>query len=134
MRSRVVVGTLLFIAALSVGMFASVGMGAYPAQQRLVANFARPTQIAGAIVMGPVLFVHDEAKMETGEACTRVYRYVPGKGAQEEIVAFICKPTERPIVDTFTATCRRALLNGPDLLTEYQFPGDSEAHGVPISR
>jgi hypothetical protein len=42
-----------------------------------------------------------------------------------------CKPTRRDVVDKFTVTCRRAALTGPDVLTEFQFAGDKEAHGVP---
>jgi hypothetical protein len=89
--------------------------------------------IAGAIVSGPVVIVHDDNKMLAGQPCTTVYRYGTKNGRQEEIVAFMCKPTERAAVSQFTATCKRAVLTGPDVLVEYQFAGDKEGHGVPIN-
>jgi hypothetical protein len=131
MRSRVLVGLLVIIGLLAVGTIAASDVGATPSRQWIVATFTRPTIIAGAIVSGPVVIVHDEGKMTSGEPCTTVYRFDTKNGRQEQIVSFMCKPVERRAVDKFTVTCNRAVLSGPDVLVEYQFSGDKEAHGVP---
>jgi hypothetical protein len=133
MRSRVLVGALLLIGVLGVGMLAASDVGATPSQQSIVTNFMEPTLIAGAIVMGPALIVHDEALMAKGEPCTTVYRFDTSRGRQEKIVSFMCEPTHGDVVDKFTVTCRRPGFTGLRVLTEYQFAGDPEVHGVPVS-
>jgi hypothetical protein len=93
-------------------------------------NLKDTTMIAGAFVSGPVVFVHDDARMARGEPCTTVHRFEPGKGAGEEIVAFHCKPRWGKAPARFT-TATTSRPDGPPLLTEYQFAGDEEAHLVP---
>ena len=131
MRSRFLVGASLLIGILVIGTLASTNVGAAPSKEWVIANFLRPTVIAGAIVLGSVLIVHDDERMANGEPCTTVYRFDRVRGRQEKIVSFMCKPTQRDEVDTFTATCRYAVISGPDVLTEFQFAGDKEAHRVP---
>ena len=87
---------------------------------------------AGPFVSGPVVFIHDDAKMAQGQPCTSVHRYEAGKGVGEEIVAFHCKPRWGKAPGQFT----KAVNTTPDglrIMTEYQFAGDEEAHGVPKS-
>ena len=129
MRSRMFIGGLVGLAV--IGSLASATVRTAPARPWMVANFVRPTVIAGAIVQGPVVIVHDDERMARGEACTTVYRFDTRSGQQEPIVSFMCVPVERPEAKDFTATCRRAALSGPDVLTEYHFAGEREAHGVP---
>jgi hypothetical protein len=133
MRSRVLVGTLLLGGVLAFGTFARAGAAAIPSRQWTVVNFDRPTLIAGAVAMGPVLIVHDEAKMARGEPCTVIYKFDKAKGLQKAIVSFACKPVQRSAVDKFTSTCVWTSIHDVYKLTEYQFPGDSEGHGVPDS-
>ena len=94
-------------------------------------NLTETTWIAGRFVTGPVMFEHDDARMARGEPCTRVLRFNPGKGPAEELVAFHCKPRWGQAPDKFTAATSR-LPDGMRVLTEYQFAGDDEAHGVPV--
>ena len=131
MRSRILVGALLVVGLLAVGTLAASSAVTTPSRQEVVAYFVRPTVIAGAIVQGRVLLVHDDQLMAKGEPCTTVYRLGPRRGLQEKIVSFMCRPTRRDTVNKFTVTCSRAALTGPDVVTEYQFAGDPEAHGVP---
>ena len=93
-------------------------------------NLTEATWIAGAFVAGPVMFVHDDARMARGEPCTRVHRFVPGKGPGEEIVGFHCKPRWGKAPNRFTTATDRNP-DGIRVLTDYQFAGDEEAHGVP---
>lgn len=127
MRTKILIETLLLGGALAVSV-----LGAAPARKSAVVNFIRPTIVAGAVAMGPVVFEHDEEKMARGESCTTVYRYDPRKNVRgEAIVAFMCVPRDRPVATTFEATCARAAIDGPDRLMEYQFAGEREGHGVP---
>src|ERR1700682_3032674 len=100
-------GALSVIVALAVVTFGAAVSHAAPSQQRGVVYLAHPTQIAGVIAMGTILVVHDEAKMGSGEACTTIYQYEPGKGPGREITKFSCTPVQRKVVDKFTVSCER---------------------------
>lgn len=127
MRSRIIVGSLVLAALAAVAVARS---SADPTLKWAVVNLKDTTSIAGAFVSGPVVFVHDDAKMANGGPCTSVHRFVPGKGPAEELVAFHCKPRWGKAPDRFTTAIAHPP-NGPGMLTEYQFAGDKEAHGVP---
>jgi hypothetical protein len=106
-------------------------LGAVPVRKAAVVRFMKPTIIAGAAVMGPVVFEHDDARMARGEACTKVYRYdAKNETAGALLVEFMCAPKERELAKDFSATCVKAPA-GPDRLVEYQFAGETEGHGVP---
>jgi hypothetical protein len=124
MRLRIFVGSL-FVFALVVA-----GTHAAPSVKWAVVNVKDTTMIAGRFVTGPVVFVHDDARMARGEPCTTVHRFEPGKGPGEEIVAFHCKPRWGKAPARFT-TATTSRPDGPPVLTEYQFAGDEEAHRVP---
>jgi len=130
MRTRVFIGTLIGVAALAVGVVAAGHDGGQRLQWSTM-YLNRPTLIAGHAVMGPILLVHDEDQMEHGGPCTAIYRFDPATGRREKLVEFACKPVERDLVKQFTATCRPQGSLQLVTLTEYQFAGDTEAHGVP---
>jgi hypothetical protein len=134
MRTRYSVARLLLLAlvvASAIPATASRG----PIRQSAIVYLAAPTLIGGTIVQGPVMFVHDEARMARGEPCTSVHLFDPVRGAIEEITAFHCIPTARPIVSAFTLRTRPNVEVGYGcVLTEYQFAGDAEGHGVPAPR
>jgi len=131
MRSRIL-GTFLLVSAFVAGTVATAGDGVTRGRQRAVAYLAEPTLIGSIIVQGPVLFTHDDGRMARGEPCTTVYLFEPGKGPAEEIASFHCIPTPRKVVHKFTVTTRpNESLGFGCVLTEYQFAGDSEGHGVP---
>jgi hypothetical protein len=125
MRSRIIVASLIVVAGLTVAR-----VTAQPAVKWAAVNLSDTTWIAGAFVSGPVIFVHDDARMARGEPCTSVHRFEPGKGPGEELVAFHCKPRWGKSVDKFTTAISHSP-DGPGVLTEYQFAGDEEAHIVP---
>jgi hypothetical protein len=71
--------------------------------------------------------------MARGEPCTSVQLFSPGEGPAEEIASFHCIPRARSVVSTFTIRTRPNTEHGFGcVLTEYQFAGDGEAHGVPM--
>jgi hypothetical protein len=131
MRPRVFAGACLLVGVLTP---AAVAISGYhkPGIKTAFVDLTEPTLIMSTIVQGPVAFIHDEAKMARGEPCTTVKLVEPGKGPLEEIASFSCIPKSRGAVAKFTVrTSPNAELGYGCVLTEYQFAGDSEAHGVP---
>ena len=128
MPSRIILGSLLVAAAMTIGSVAQTG--ADPAIKWAAINLRDTTMIAGTFVSGPVVFVHDDAKMADGQPCTSVHRFEPGKGVGEELVAFHCKPRWGEAPDQFTQGVRTSP-DGLRVMTEYQFAGDKEAHEIP---
>ena len=132
MRSRIFVGALAIAGILATGSVATSGDGGSRGRQSAIYYLTEPTLIGSTIVEGPVLFTHDDAKMARGEPCTTVYLLESRKRAGEEIASFHCIPTPRKVARKFTVTTRpNAALGFGCVLTEYQFAGDSEGHGVP---
>jgi hypothetical protein len=134
MRNRVFVGTLLLAGMLATVVLANTGDGVTSARQWATVYLAEPTLIGSTVVQGPVLFTHDEAKTARGEPCTTVYLFEPGKGPAEEVTSFHCIPRPRPVAARFTVRTRpNDALGFGCILTEYQFAGDREGHGVPVA-
>jgi hypothetical protein len=132
MRSRIIVGSLFLLGVFAAGTIATSGDGVAPPRQWGIATFTDPVLITDQILMGSYLIVHDDAKMERGEACTSFYRFDPAKGPQEEVLSFHCTPATRKVADKLTLTqseARSAI--GIARITEYQFAGDCEAHEIP---
>jgi hypothetical protein len=130
MRSRILVGVFAVLALLGSGVLAASDAGGAPSQKWVAVYFQNPTSIAGAIVQGTVMILHDDELMAKGGECTQVYRFDKSKGPKELVVSFMCTPTQHQVVDKFTATCERGSGN-VDQLIAYQFPGDTEQHAVP---
>lgn len=129
MRPRYIVGSLVLLGIALAGSRTA----ADPALKWAIVNLTDATVIAGAFVSGPVVFVHDDAKMARGGPCTSVHEFDAKKGLGKEVVAFHCKPRWTKAPARFTqATATRP--DGPRVMTEYQFAGDEEAHGIPTTK
>ena len=128
---RAIIGSVLLIGMLGPAAVATRGAGG-PSHQSSIVRFERPTWVASAMLIGTYVIVHDEDKMARGEPCTALYRVV-GTPAHplEEVVSFHCIPRPRTVVSRFTSLVSSNPATGVDTLTEYQFAGDSEGHGVP---
>ncbi len=120
MKSRMFVVAAALFAMLVVGL-TTAGISAAPNLKWALVNLTEPTMIAGKLVSGPVMFVHDDAKMVRGEPCTGVFRFTPGKGAGEELVAFHCKPRLTKAPDVFKAAITNSVY-GPRVLTGTNSP------------
>lgn len=132
LNPRTVCGGLLLGAVLAPAAIATSGDRGSPSVQQAIVNVMEPTRIGDVMVMGPVAIVHDD-RMYTGEPCTTVYRFEPGVGVGEELAVFGCLPRKAMIVTTFTMKTERDPMTGCAVLTEFQFAGDTEAHGVPTT-
>lgn len=129
---RSVIGAVLVVATLGSGTLAAGDARRVALRQSATVFIAEPTLIGNTIVIGPVLFVHDDGKMARGEPCTSVRLVDPASGPTEEIAAFHCVARRGAIVHRFTLTTRPNLSLGYGcVLTAYQFAGDPEVHGVP---
>ena len=125
MRSRVLASALFLVVVSTAATLANSAT-----KQWTIVNFRDPVQVKDAIVMGPVLIVHDDVKMANGEPCTTFYRFDPARGPREELVSFHCRPVRRDLTAFSTFTVER---RAPECkrLVEYQIAGDSEGHGIP---
>jgi len=98
-------------------------------KQKATTQFNQPVVVQGVTLKGEYLFVHDDAAMARGEACTRIYKG-NAEIANNLVVEFHCVPIQRTKANYFLArTVRRA--DGIIELNEFQFKGDTEAHGTP---
>jgi hypothetical protein len=103
-----------------------------PHKDRAVTTFYEPVNLLGVTLKGQYLFVHDDAAMARGEDCTRVY-----KGEAEIpdnlVLSFHCIPSPRSKATSFTV---RTLTLAPGIVevTEIQFEGTTETHGVPVRK
>lgn len=100
-------------------------------KQSAVTNFDRAVVLHGVTLKGEYLFVHDDAAMQRGEACTYVYE---GNAPLPEklVISFHCVPIQRAKAKNFTV---RSVESSPGIneLQEFQFAGDTEGHAVPTS-
>lgn len=133
MKSFLLFIALLCAVTLSSSSAPSVTNAANAAKkERAVTMFSQPVNLMGMTLKGEYLFVHDDAAMVRGEACTFVYK---GNADVPEklVVSFHCTPAARAKVANFTV---RTLLISPGQseLREFQFAGSSEAHLVPVSQ
>ena len=134
MRSSKLVAAGLLLSVFGGGVLAASRGGSASARQWAIVYLQEPTLIGSTIVQGPVIFTHDEAKMARGEPCTTVQLFEPGQGPAEPIASFHCTPVRRAPVHAFTIRTRPNTQDGFGcVLTEYQFAGDSEGHGVPVT-
>jgi hypothetical protein len=132
MKARLVLGIALVVGLLGVGTFASRGDASVNApRQWAIVNILDPVSVKGEIVMGPVMIVHDDEKMARGEPCTTFYRFDAARGPREELVSFHCTPVQRSVAGTTKLTLQHGIEGACKRLIEYQFAGDTEAHGIP---
>ena len=128
--------SFLFVTLLCVVTLSSSVLGSKAAdagkRQKATALFSQPVRLQGVILKGEYLFVHDDAAMARGEACTFVYK---GNTAAKEnlVVSFHCVPAQRLKVASFTVRTQQTA-PGIDELREFQFAGDTEAHMVPEAK
>ena len=129
MKSLLLLFALLFAVALS-SSSAVVSKASNPAKkQKAVAQFNEPVRLQGVLLQGQYLFVHDDAAMARGEACTFVYKG-DAEIASKLVVSFHCTPVQRQKVSSFVLRTEQ-VTPGVNELREFQFSGSTEAHVVP---
>ena len=127
MKSLFLLFALLFAVALSTS--SAIVSKASNGKQKAVAQFNEPVRLQGVLLKGKYLFVHDDAAMRRGEACTFVYKG-DAEIAGKLVVSFHCTPVQRQKVSSFSVRTEQ-VSPGINELREFQFSGETEAHGVP---
>lgn len=126
---------VLFSVVLCALIFGSVSWKSAAAsdvqKRRAVAEFPNPVTVQGIVLKGKYLFVHDDAAMKRGEACTYIYK---GEAAVRDnlVTSFHCIHVERTKANNFIWRSREIAPGLVELL-EFQFNGETAAHRVPIS-
>jgi hypothetical protein len=100
-----------------------------PAKQMTEIWFKQPTLVGRSILQGRYVIEHDNDRMARGEPCTHIYAF---DDRTKPVVAFHCTHLERGrateniavIVSTGDPALKR--------FTEFQFAGETAAHGYPI--
>jgi hypothetical protein len=100
-------------------------------KRKAVAEFPKPVSVQGVLLEGTYLFVHDDAAMNRGDACTFIYKGVVEQ--RDKLVAsFHCIHIERKPVKNFIWRSRETA-PGVVELVDFQFSGETAAHGVPLA-
>ncbi|MGH9822803.1 MAG: hypothetical protein ACREDR_06075, partial [Blastocatellia bacterium] len=104
-------------------------------REQAVVEFQDKTLVAGVVLQGKYLVVHDEALSAKGEPCFRVYQYVEGKEAaaaqsEKPVVAFHCQPVDRKKATDLVTTVGMSE-GGLLVLREIQFAGSEKGHKIP---
>lgn len=101
-------------------------------KRRAVTVFVTPVDVHGVVLKeGKYLFVHDEAAMKRGEACTYIYKG-DAEVRDQLVVSFHCTHVERAKANNFILRSRE-VAPGIFELVEFQFSGETASHRVPGS-
>jgi hypothetical protein len=102
-----------------------------PTRQVVEAWFAQPTLIGRTIVQGRYVIEHDNDRMARGEPCTHIYAY---NDRQTPVATFHCTHLERERADDNLLVLITDPATGMKRLVEFQFLGETAAHGHPAVR
>lgn len=122
---------VVLLAALAMTAGLAVARASLVAQEWAVVNFKDPVLVGKYFLMGRHLILHDQEMMARGEPCTWIYEGSTPK-PEKLVVAFHCRPIKRkPATGLTLSLVRLPSTPGVQELTEYQFAGSDEGHGVP---
>ena len=103
-----------------------------PAREYAKVHFTSPVRIGENVLMGDYVIEHDTDRMARGGPCTHIYST---KNMKEPVVAFHCRHLLRPVnkLAQTKVTLRRDYnsVSQAYILTEFQYAGQREAHGIP---
>jgi len=102
-----------------------------PVRQRAEVWFRRPVLVGRAILQGRYVIEHDNDRMARGEPCTHIYAY---DDQTTPVAAFHCTHLERDRADQNTVVLITTADGSMQKLTEFQFAGETAAHGYPNVR
>jgi len=102
-----------------------------PVRQLTEVWFHRPVRVGGHILQGRYVIEHDNDRMARGEPCTHIYAY---NDRQLPVVRFHCTHLERGRAGGNIAVLASVGDGTMQELLEFQFAGETAAHGVPSGR
>jgi len=100
-----------------------------PVRQLTDVWFKRPVMVGKSILQGHYVIEHDNDRMARGEPCTHIYAF---DDRTKPVVTFHCTHIERERVTQNIAVLQTK--GDLEYLTEFQFGGETAAHGVPNIR
>lgn len=100
------------------------------ARQATEVWFMQPVRVGDKILQGRYVIEHDNDRMARGEPCTHIYAFNDQK---TPVVAFHCTHLERGAVKGNTVVLQPNA-DGFKTFTEFQFNGETAAHGYPTIR
>lgn len=97
-----------------------------PARQATMVWFHQPVMVGRQILQGQYVIEHDNDRMARGEPCTHIYAF---NDRTTPVVAFHCIHLERETSKTGAVVL---VGNGVGMqrLVDFQFAGESAAHGL----
>ena len=101
-----------------------------PARQATDVWFMQPVRVGDKILQGRYVIEHDNDRMARGEPCTHIYAFNDQK---TPVIAFHCTHLERGAAKGNTVVLQPNA-DGFKTLTEFQFNGETAAHGYPTIR
>jgi hypothetical protein len=99
---------------------------ATPARQLTSIWFKQPVRFGNKILQGHYVIEHDNDRMARGEPCTHIYAF---DDRTTPVVTFHCTHIERGRTTENIAVL--ATKGDYKVMTEFQFAGETAAHGVP---
>ena len=102
-----------------------------PVRQATEVWFKRPTLIGRSIVQGRYVIEHDNDRMARGEPCTHLYAY---NNRVTPVATFHCTHLERDRASQNVVVLATTGDGSMQTLLEFQFAGESAAHGYPTAR
>ena len=102
-----------------------------PVRQTAEVWFKRPVMVGGSILLGRYVIEHDNERMARGEPCTHIYAY---DNRTRPVAAFHCVHLERDRADNNLVVVYTTSDGVTQRLTEFQFAGETAAHGYPTVR
>ena len=102
-----------------------------PVRQTAEVWFQRPVLVGRTIVQGRYVIEHDNDRMARGEPCTHLYAY---DDRRTPVATFECTHLERDRASENVVVLVTTSDGSMQRLTEFQFAGESFAHGYPAGR
>lgn len=112
-----------------VGVIAIAAAHAAPAREYARVTFREPVKVLTTVLMGEYIIEHDNDRMARGGPCTAIYK---ASDRQQPVLTFHCKHLKRAAAGRTQVVLRRnSELGQGHTMTEFQFAGSSDSHGVP---
>ena len=102
-----------------------------PVRQSTEVWFQRPVLVGRAILQGRYVIEHDNDRMARGEPCTHLYAY---NNRVTPVATFHCTHLERDRASQNVVVLATTGDGSMQTLLEFQFAGESAAHGYPTAR
>ncbi len=100
-----------------------------PARQETEVFFQRPTLVGHTILQGRYIIQHDNDRMARGEPCTHIYSK---QDLTKPVATFHCVHIDRDRAGQ-NVVVLATTSDGWHKLTEFQFAGETAAHGFPAT-